>query len=126
MAKPVERLIPLAALRWVAGDHVGLSSMAIFSHMTGVRPRRGWAHPWDPDDLSRCLRLLRAVPAWRARIPEMARRSKTWKALSARWDEIERCMENEVGWNWSKGKKAPLTYALMKEIIDGTDLKKAA
>jgi hypothetical protein len=126
MPKSVERSVPLAALRWIAGDHVGASSLAIFAHMTGVKPRRGWAHPWDPDDLSRCLRLLRAVPAWRARIPEMARRSKTWKALSARWDEIERCMENEVGWNWSKGKKAPLTYALMKEIIDGAHLKKAA
>jgi hypothetical protein len=56
----------------------------------------------------------------------MARRSKTWKALSDRWNEIERSMENEVGWNWSKGKKAPLTYALMKEIIDRADLKKAA
>lgn len=27
-------------------------------------------------------------------------------------------MEDEVGWNWSKGKKAPLTCALMKQVIE--------
>lgn len=126
MSKFEQRSIPLGALRWVAGDHVGLSSMAIFCHMVGVKPRRGWSHPWDPADLSRCLRLLRAVPEWRRRLPEMASRSKTWKLLLARWDEIEQCMQDEVGWDWAKGKKAPLTYALMKQVIENKQTWKTA
>lgn len=126
MPKSEQRSIPLGALRWVAGDHVGNSSMAIFSHMVGVNPHRGWAPPWDPADLSRCLRLLRAVPEWRARLPEMSERSKIWKALVARWDELETCMQDEVGWDWSKGKSAPQTYALMKQVIENKRATKAA
>ena len=118
MTSAQQRPVPLKALKWIAGENVGSSSLAIWSHMVGVTPRRGWANPWYPDDLSRCLRLLRAVPAWRRRLPEMARRSKEWRALTERWAEIEKSMEDEVGWNCSKGKKAPLTYALMKQVIE--------
>ncbi|PZR93527.1 MAG: hypothetical protein DI537_10440 [Stutzerimonas stutzeri] len=126
MAKNTNAQVPVAALRWIVGEHVGSSSMAIFAHMTGVKPRQGFSNPWDPSDFGRCLRLLRAVPEWRVRLPEMARRSKAWKALCARWSEIERCMEEEVGLNWEKSQSAPRTYELMKEIIDGPALKKAA
>lgn len=112
-----ERTIPSEALRWVAGNHVGLSSMAIWSNMAGVEPKRGWANPWDPDDLSRCLRLLKEVPQWADRLPEMAKRSPEWAALIEDWDEIVSCMEMEVGWDWSKGRSAPKTYALIKSSL---------
>ena len=34
----------------------------------------GWSYPSDPADLGRCLRLLREIPEWAPRMPEMAKR----------------------------------------------------
>lgn len=112
MSSEIER-----AHQWIVGGHVGASSIAIWSHMMGVTPKRGWSHPYDPDDFSRCLRLLRMIPEWAPRIHEMARRSPAWASLASRWAEIAACMEEEVGWDWSKGRSAPRTYALMKSIL---------
>lgn len=110
------------AMHWIVGRHVGLSSKAIWAHMMGAgEPEYGWSHPHDPDDLSRCLRLLRFVPEWQARLPEMGTRSPSWKALASRWSEVESSMEDEVGWDWSKGRSAKRTYDLMRSILDSVE-----
>ncbi len=107
------------ANRWIIGAGVGMSSKAIWSHMMDVgEPDWGWSHPRDPDDLSRCIILLKIIPEWHARISEMAQRSPEWAALVLRWDEIVDSMEDEVGYDWAKGQSAPKTYALMCSILD--------
>lgn len=108
-----------AAARWVVSDDTGLSSRAIWTHMMGVTPQihRAWDHPHDARDIGGCFRLLEAVPAWKARLPEMATRSSAWAKLVARWDEIRDCMDKEVGIDWSKGGNASRTYDLMKKIL---------
>lgn len=112
-----QRTAKQRALAWIVGRHVGLSSKAIWAQMMGAgTPEDGWSYPHDPDDLSRCLRLLRLMPEWRRRLPEMAKRDPVWRALVKRWAELEALMEEEVGWDWSKGRSAPRTYAMMKEI----------
>lgn len=106
------------AYRWVVGKHVGLSSKSIWAHMMGAgKPERGWSHPYDPDDLSRCLRLLHQIPEWKDRMPEMAKRSPGWAKLISAWDQIVQSMEDEVGWDWSKGQRAQATYNLMKSVL---------
>lgn len=106
------------AMAWVVGGHVGMSSKAIWANMMDAgKPEHGWSHPHDPDDLSRCLRLLRLIPEWRERLPEMAKRSDSWRALVRHWDQIEQSMEDEVGWDWSKGRSAKKTYDLMQSMI---------
>ena len=107
------------AHRWIVGRDTGMSSKAIWAHMMGAGEPGfgGWAYPSDPSDLGRCLRLLRVVPEWQVRMPEMAKRSPAWGRLIARWDEIVACMEDEVGWDWSKGRSAPRTYDLMKTVL---------
>jgi hypothetical protein len=112
-----DKLIPEAALRWMLGRFTGRSSESIWANMVGVKPYDGWNHPHDPADLSRCFRLLREVPQWAVRLPEMARRSKEWARLVAAWPALEASMEAEVGWDWSKGQRAPLTYSLMKSVL---------
>jgi hypothetical protein len=89
--------------------------------MVGGTVRGHWNHPHDPADLGRCLRLLEAVPEWKPRIVEMSRHSIGWAVLSARWDEIAASMADEVGIDWSKGTKAPKTYALMRSSLDEVD-----
>ena len=75
-------------------------------------------HPHDPDDLGRCLRLMKLVPEIREGFVErMSALSPEWQALAERWDEIAASMEAEVGIDWSKGRSAPRTYGLMRSIL---------
>lgn len=102
---------------WIVGSDSGMSSKAIWAHMMGVKPRDGWCHPHDPADFGRCARLLELMPEWRDRLPEMVELSQEWRALVARWDEIHASMDREVGVDWSKGRSAPITYGLMRDIL---------
>lgn len=68
--------------------------------------------------MDRCLKLLHRAPWLRRRLPKMAELNKTWAALVARWDEIEAMQMDEIGLDWVKAKSAPMTYALMREVID--------
>lgn len=108
-------LISRAALDWITSDDTGLSSQAIWTHMTGgANWPWGYPHyPHDPSDLGRCLRLLEAVPEWKPRIAEMAERGPEWAALVARWDELAASYALE-----EPTRRAPITYAAMRAAID--------
>lgn len=110
-----------AAMEWLLESDCGLSSKALMARMLGASARP-MNYPHDPADLGRCLRLLQRVPAWRARIGEMAACGKCWAALVSQWDEIASAMEAEVGIDWSKGCSAPKTYALMKSVLMPAEL----
>ena len=47
----------------------------------------------------------------------LAHRAGWWAGLAERWDEIVATFLEEVGLNWTKGKSAPRTYALMKQAL---------
>lgn len=107
-------------LRWFAFGQVGISSkcMAIYLGI-GERPKpRDQGHPHDPDDFDRCLALLEAVPSLRHRLPLMAHISPEWKALVENWDRIEASHLEEVGLGWTKASSGPVTYALMRWVIN--------
>lgn len=118
-------------VEWLAGPHVGLSSLTIFSVLAQNRAaadqvrRRlepfGPSMPLDPDDFSRCRRLLQMIPGWRARLHEVAEAfpDTAWPALVARWDTIEALyVEEEPRGRW------PKTFRLMAQLTDAA--RKAA
>jgi len=72
---------------WLLSQDTGLSSTAIFEHMTG-RSSNG-DYPLDVDDFGRCYRLLERFPEWRVRMLEMVVYGKEWAALAGRWSDIE-------------------------------------
>jgi len=74
------------------------------------------SHPYDPSDFNRCLLLLDAVPEIRRHMDKVAEISDAWARLVERWDEVEQCFIDEVGFNWTNGRRASRTYRLMKEI----------
>lgn len=116
--------IAIRLARWQASSDTGSSSKDIAARMSGVTSppgRLGWSYPWDAADLGRCLRLLRIIPEWKPRMAEMATCGPVWAALVARWDEMERSMDDEAGIFWEKAKRAPVTGALMRQIIDGAE-----
>ena len=87
---------------WVGGDDVELSSLAMarkLAPLAGLgecpphRYRTLGDYPHDPDDLSRCIKLL-SVIAVSARPPRGngGVRFNLGSSYVARWDEMERCM----------------------------------
>jgi hypothetical protein len=107
-------------LDWLANGRVGLSSKTMAMIALGSTPER-INYPHDPDDLNRCLLLLKAAPAVRDAFPKIAVASKVWAALIARWNEIEQAFLNEVGLDWCKAYNAPKTYRLMRDVIDSAN-----
>ena len=115
----------MEALAWISGRDTGISSKAIWAHMMGVPPEQPFAFgnfPHDPDDFGRCYRLLVRVPAWRARIGEMASHGEVWARLAVAWDELAALYEEEAAANGVNPTlergwfRAPRLYARMKEL----------
>lgn len=115
-----------AARRWLAYGPLGSSSAAMFWACTGVTPRNtkvdpdALAHPRDPEDLLRCLRLLDMVPEC-ADAPEAMRgRSEVWTRLADAWPTLVESMDAEVpDWRFGRRGRAQKTHDLMQRAIGG-------
>lgn len=115
--QPEQQALREGVLRWLAArDGVGLSSKTIAFTAAGIACEVN--HPSDPGDFRRCLLLLEKVPGIRERMHLVASKSEEWKALVARWQEIEDLFRSEVGDIRSTGWRAPKTLALIREIIE--------
>ena len=101
-------------LVWFASGRVGASSKAMACCLIDSETDR--SHPFDPDDLNRCLLFLEAVPEARQHMDKLRTMSVTWDMLIENWEQIEQCFLAEVGLNWCKAKRAPKTYELMDKI----------
>ena len=108
----------MRALEWAASDDTGASSLTIYRHMLGLSHKGayGVVEPADGGDLGRCLRLLRLIPEWNERMPEMAELSNAWRALIPHWDELSDLLASEIGEDLSRRGTAPKTYARISEI----------
>jgi len=101
------------AARWIVDGRVGMSSKAIWAHMTGASMAKT-RPPADPDDVNRCLLLLDLIPEWAPRMGEMVIHGGEWAQLAPIWPELASQFIEEAGLNWVKGATAPKTYAMMK------------
>jgi len=86
------------AVAWLTNGDTGTSSETIWSVLMGrdipalsFRPDV----PHDPDDFGRCYRLLKVMPSWRNRLPEVAARHAIWQPFVAVWDELTELYEQE-------------------------------
>lgn len=105
-------------MAWAVGGDTGISSLTIWSVMTGIpsatAKRNGHSEPLDPDDFGRCWRLLQRFPEWRARLPEVSAAHPHWTPLVARWADLEALWGEETAGK-SRGT-APRLYALMCQL----------
>lgn len=99
---------------WLANGERGSSSNAMCKRIFGIPESAGKSHPYDPADLRRCLLFLDATDA-HDKVSFMLDVSEEWGRLVPRWDELVALFKKE----YAKGKSAPRTYALMKEILKG-------
>lgn len=98
---------------WLRDGERGASSNAMCKRIFGIPADAGKNHPYDPADLRRCLLFLDAVEA-HDKVVLMSDVSEQWGRLVARWNELVALFEEEVA---GGSEKAPVTYALMKEIL---------
>jgi hypothetical protein len=78
---------------WLKNGEKGLSSTCMFNVFESRKPVINGDHPLDPDDFSRCYKLLKTIPEWRPRITEMKACSQAWSNLADHWDELEKMYE---------------------------------
>ena len=103
------------AMWWIENGERGLSSKTMWNLFMR---NKSYAvnHPYDPDDFSRCYKLLEAVPEWKERVPELCTLSKEWKNLADNWDVLTAMYKENVKTNWKNYKQIGM-YEFMEELI---------
>ncbi|WP_077000026.1 hypothetical protein [Variovorax sp. KK3] len=103
LGRSARRLDP-EAVRWLAAGEQGLSSLALFALLTGVRPRHyggsGLDLPRDVQEFRRCRLLLEQVPSLRRGMSRLARQVAdpelvSWAALAEAWPDLCAQMDHE-------------------------------
>lgn len=60
------------AIEWALGSDTGTSSNTLCAFMLGVKRDDYSMPPFDKHDRGRCIRLLRLIPEWLPRLPDLA------------------------------------------------------
>lgn len=122
-----------SASAWVENGSIGASSNYMLFVLKGFnadawlekgnpleRPSRV-DHPHDPDDMTRCRKLLEAAPELKLTFDKMASRSPQWSVLVRHWNAICQSMDKETPeWrNPKPGTSSPKTYGLMRGLFMG-------
>lgn len=103
------------ALNWVCSGETGMSSKAMWAYFMGVNNGSA-AYPHDPDDFSRCRKLLEWVPEWKPRIFELGQLSPIWYRLVLNWDKLNEMFEENERTNWENYKAIGM-YEFMQKLI---------
>jgi len=77
------------AMWWIENGETGSSSKTMWNCLIG---NKDFAinHPYDPDDFSRCYKLLETVPEWKTELHKLKPLSKEWSNLVDNWSELEK------------------------------------
>lgn len=100
------------AMFWINNGQIGASSMTMWNCLIGTENEFIIDHPWDPDDFSRCYKLLEMVPEWKNGLDKLRKLSPTWNNLVENWHKL-----NEFYLDQVKTKKANGMYEFMKTLI---------
>ena len=102
------------AIQWIGTSEVGLSSKTMWNCFMGNSGFPIW-HPSDPDDFSRCYKLLQAVPEWKEELYKLKLLSKLWSNLVDNWDKLTEMYEENERTDWANYKKIGM-YEFIQKI----------
>jgi len=79
--------------QWIINGRVGTSSKTIWAVMMDAilpsrKHSRDYSVPHDPDDFSRCWKLLVFFPEWKERLLEVAKVFPAWVGFVREWDKL--------------------------------------
>lgn len=105
------------AMWWIANGHVGLSSKTMWNCFMNNQdfPIN---QPYDPDDFSRCYKLLEAVPEWKEKsnMRKLKKLSGPWSNLVDNWDKLTEMYEQNTKEQWKNSEKIGM-YEFMQTLI---------
>lgn len=106
--------------QWIVNGEVGISSKTIWAVMMGAVIKNGnswWNYdvPHDPDDFSRCWKLLVLFPEWRKRLGEVAKVFPKWTPFVREWDKLTAMHEALVAQDEHYSHKM---FDFMQELIN--------
>lgn len=110
--------------QWIVNGEVGTSSKTIWAVMMGavvLDGDRAWANysvPHDPDDFSRCWKLLNLFPEWRKRLSEVATTFPEWVGFVREWDTLTAMFESNLKQNPKQHGYSPGMYDLMFSLVE--------
>ena len=104
-------------MEWLATGDTGISSKAIVYAAKGLDIDTFWNWgPLDPDDLRRCMVVMRDYPCTKRGLTKLAATKQDWAALAAKWEVLKESLISEIGDLDCRNRRAPKTYAMMREI----------
>ena len=103
------------AMWWIANGETGMSSKTMWNCLIG-NSNFPINHPYDPDDFSRCYKLLQAVPEWKNELYKLKPLSKSWNNLVENWDKLTGMFEENRRTDWKNAEKIGM-YEFMQTLI---------
>lgn len=103
------------AMWWMDNGETGSSSKTMWNCFM-QRPTFPVNHPYDPDDFSRCYKLLETVPEWKTQLDRLRHLSPVWSNLVDNWDKLTSMYEENVKTHWKNSKKIGM-YDFMQKLI---------
>jgi len=104
------------AMWWIANGQHGMSSKTMWNCFMDNK-KFPINHPHDPDDFSRCWKLLEAVPEWKEELHKLKPLSEVWSNLVDNWDKLTEMYETNVADNWVNSKEVGM-FDLMQELTN--------
>lgn len=106
---------------WIINGDTGNSSESLLAAGSGFEKKGvfgGYSVPSDPSDLNRCIIFADNFPTIACSAFEKYKElGGDLERFADSYQRLAVSFINEAGYNWSKAKKAPKTYKLMKELV---------
>ncbi len=104
------------AMFWNANGQHGASSETMWNCFMNNKDFR-INHPYDPDDFSRCYKLLVMVPEWKNELQKLKTLSTPWENLVNSWDVLTEMYERNVETEWKHADEIGM-YELIKKCVN--------
>jgi len=105
---------------WIVNGDVGISSKTIWSVLQGVKKTRG-DKPYDPDDFSRCYKLVKECNISQEDLNKVAENLPYWKPYIDNWGKLTKMYELNEKNNWIDYNKVGM-YEFMQELRKESDI----
>ncbi len=108
--------IKVKAMFWLTNGEKGMSSETMWHCLYGNKDFR-INHPYDPDDFSRCYKLLVFVPEWKSELYKLKLLSRQWSNLVDNWGKLTEMYEQNTKDGWKNSKQIGM-YEFMQTLIN--------